>query len=143
MRSKNRCCRDDEPKIKYAGRTCARENLSPASDHFRGIHRPRDSGSEVDLFSAPDQTMDECVRLAFLLPDPRITSKRGSNDAQVNQEILSLHLEIANAPKNVLRDSQDRSTELRNTGLERGCCRQLRSHGHEHPHGHQSLIVYS
>ena len=48
------------------------------------------------FFTRPDRTMDECMRLAFSLTDPRMTGKM---DAALNQEIHSLHLELGNAPK--------------------------------------------
>ena len=55
--------------------------------------------SKWHLFTAPDKTMDDCMRLAFSLTDPRMTGKLGSEDVQLNHEIFSLHLEIVNAPK--------------------------------------------
>ena len=52
------------------------------------------------LYTAPDKTLDKCMQLVFSLTDPR-TSIRGNQvtaDAKLHQEILSLHLEIGNAP---------------------------------------------
>lgn len=65
------------------------------------------------LFTAPDKTMDKCMQLVFALTDPRINNNNDENasliskevrsstssEAKLQQEILSLHLEIGNAPK--------------------------------------------
>jgi hypothetical protein len=56
------------------------------------------------LFTAPDKTMDKCMQLVFALTDPRVNNNNESethtlSEAKLHQEILSLHLEIGNAPK--------------------------------------------
>ena len=51
------------------------------------------------LFTAPDRTMDKCMQLVFCMTDTRLSAKKSvQNDPQLEREILSMHLELANAP---------------------------------------------
>jgi hypothetical protein len=51
------------------------------------------------MYTAPDKTMDDCMTLVFALTDPRVNGNQITSEAKLHQEILSLHLEIGNAPK--------------------------------------------